>query len=1300
MAHACAPYRQYLNLLADALPAFPQRTREKGEGYYIRGAVGTVYFKLDKDEKLAAVFSTVKGTTEYETGWFFQSDTAAPHWTNKCDCPVSTNCKHAYAMALSVLVRTEAEERYPDSVLPHDEERKILEAISEGKFKQLSDPEEGGRLQAGEQHPGVPAGANPAQTPFEALAALVSEHHKRPLARHEVAVLKTITEFWSNHETSIPGTVLNALGITDSKGQRFSFHADSIRLERNAAITSPLKYWQFLACLAHAQHYHLPDFLMPFTAHDEVGSEIAKVARAKKIQQWKKTFEDEHKQSFAATASTRAATFPAEVRIRFSPTKPVWEVRVTPGAPWTPARSGQPKQWFSDFLNDRLALPPTSSLYTLFAKITAIHLGEHSYAGTSDIHILRPQDQHTRHLFLWLLLTPRVGHLLAAENGEPFQLPPIPLTWQALPGKTGSTDVIFQLVRPDGASVSLDEFEIIKNDQAILAIHNATVYACPAPLPVPNIGYRSDNPYTKAPAIPIEALRTPGAIRYIRRSKIDATALDLPAVSIIPLRPTFTIRSEANESGTEFAHIQLFAHATDNSITRVNRDDKWQTLRTAEPAPDAPITEYDTSHALVAGKHLASLGTEWNFANDAYAYRLTRQKLEDFAAWLLEARALGIDLQVAPALAALARDPDTATLEVEFTAPADGEGSGIDWFDLQIALKPADTDLTREELQLLLRANGKFVRIPGKGWRRLQVTFDAASRETLKTLGIEPDALNATPERHRFHTLQLADERIAGILPEEHARRIRERAAALRAISPPIVSSALNATLRPYQVEGFHFLAHLAENNLGGVLADDMGLGKTVQALTWLLWLQERKNGSQIENSAVTVSEQKNEFQISNFQSQIKDSPASSALRVLVVCPKSVVPNWQIETARFAPTLTTATLDLDASDPGSIVPVHAAIVVVNYAQLRNNAAPLAARHWDVVILDEGQNIKNPTSQTAKAARDLPARHRLVLTGTPIENRTLDLWSLFAFAMPGLLGTQAIFKRLYNEKTAPLARARLAARARHFMLRRTKAQVATDLPLRIEEDLYVELDGSQRKLYDVEVKRARLALLNIKTEHEFGLARFNILQSLLRLRQICCHPALIGFSETSRRASSKTEAEDATPVMQAPSAKLDALLEQLESIVETGNRVLVFSQFVTMLELIREELKRRAIRHLILTGKTENRQALVDEFQSPEGPPVFLLSLKAAGSGLNLTAASYVFLFDPWWNPAVEAQAIDRTHRIGQKNQVIACRLLARNTVEEKIRQLQQQKAELARDIVQEENLATVLDLQALRFVLS
>jgi SNF2 family DNA or RNA helicase len=359
------------------------------------------------------------------------------------------------------------------------------------------------------------------------------------------------------------------------------------------------------------------------------------------------------------------------------------------------------------------------------------------------------------------------------------------------------------------------------------------------------------------------------------------------------------------------------------------------------------------------------------------------------------------------------------------------------------------------------------------------------------------------------------------------------------------------------------------------------------------------------------------------------------------------------------------------------------LLVLNYAQLRALSPHMAQHRWQAVILDEAQYIKNPDSQTAQVARSLLAEHRLALTGTPIENRLLDLWSIFAFAMPGVLGNRTQFARGYNQQSDSLARRRLAARVRPFLLRRAKSQVAQDLPDRVEDDLFCEMEGEQKTLYRAEFKRAQQLLLSVTTQKELNEQRFHFLTSLLRLRQICCHPALVSQA-----------------MQKAESAKLNALLDLLEPLLEEGHKVLVFSQFVTMLDILRDTMRQRGWEHFYLAGETENRGELVETFQNFKGAAVFLISLKAGGFGLNLTAASYVVLFDPWWNPAVENQAIDRTHRIGQTSKVIAYRLLIKDSIEQKIRQLQQSKAALAEDVLGEERFAQSLTLDDLRFLFS
>ena len=493
--------------------------------------------------------------------------------------------------------------------------------------------------------------------------------------------------------------------------------------------------------------------------------------------------------------------------------------------------------------------------------------------------------------------------------------------------------------------------------------------------------------------------------------------------------------------------------------------------------------------------------------------------------------------------------------------------------------------------------------------------------------------------------------------------------------------------MRPYQVEGFHFLAYLTANHFGGVLADDMGLGKTLQTLAWLAWL--RDDGAAAPLSTAEQTAAPDNAKSSEGPGQAGNgtggatSPPSISWPSLVLCPKSVMDNWRAEAERFYPSLRVRLWRGEAAAELSAARESADLIVINYAQLRSLSPEIASVQWKAVILDEAQFIKNPDSQTAQTARSLQAEHRLALTGTPIENRLLDLWSIMAFAMPGALGPRAHFLRRFNAKDDPLARRRLATRVRPFLLRRAKAQVAKDLPDRVEEDLHCEMEGEQKALYLAELKRARRLLLGLKTNQQLNEQRFNVLTSLLRLRQICCHPALVNDKLRS-----------------AESAKLSALEDLLEPLMEEGHKVLVFSQFVTMLDLLRELVERRQWPHFYLAGDTENRGDLVKSFQAAEGAAVFLISLKAGGFGLNLTAAAYVVLFDPWWNPAVENQAIDRTHRIGQTSKVMAYRLLLRDTIEEKIRGLQKQKAALAGDVFGEERFAQSLTLDDLRFLFS
>ncbi|MDG2122132.1 MAG: DEAD/DEAH box helicase, partial [Verrucomicrobiales bacterium] len=590
-------------------------------------------------------------------------------------------------------------------------------------------------------------------------------------------------------------------------------------------------------------------------------------------------------------------------------------------------------------------------------------------------------------------------------------------------------------------------------------------------------------------------------------------------------------------------------------------------------------------------------------------------------------------------LASLIEDPVRAKVKFELT---EGE---IDWFDLKIVLDVEGLDLSQKELRSLVAARGGYVRMDTGGWMRLEFDLDDAQRAAVDRLGL--DIFDLSGEEHKMHVLQLSDPAAKEVFDKEAWDRICERAAALKLKVTPAVPEQMDVTLRNYQVEGFHFLSYLASNRFGGILADDMGLGKTVQALTWIVWMK-----AQAEEQKPT----------------------------LVVCPKSVLDVWSGECKKFAGHLRVQVLRTKEDLDLELLP-EIDLLVLNYSQLRVNGDKLQSIDWMAVVLDEGQQIKNPDSKAAKSARELKANHRLVLTGTPIENRLLDMWSLMAFAMPGVLGDRKYFKERFDRRKDPGAQVRLSARLRPFLLRRTKSQVAVDLPPRTEEEVFCKMEGVQEEMYNAELKRIQNILMGLETDDALRKNSFVVLQGLMRLRQICCHPALLDSAQGDEE-----------------SAKMNALFYLLDQLKSEGHKVLVFSQFVTMLDLIKERLEEEKRPYEYLTGQTKNRQEVIDRFQTSEDPTVFLLSLKAGGSGLNLTAASYVVLYDPWWNPAVENQAIDRTHRIGQKSKVIAYRLLMRDSVEEKIRVLQEQKMSLVTGVLGQESFTKNLTKDDLSFL--
>jgi SNF2 family DNA or RNA helicase len=389
-----------------------------------------------------------------------------------------------------------------------------------------------------------------------------------------------------------------------------------------------------------------------------------------------------------------------------------------------------------------------------------------------------------------------------------------------------------------------------------------------------------------------------------------------------------------------------------------------------------------------------------------------------------------------------------------------------------------------------------------------------------------------------------------------------------------------------------------------------------------------------------------------------------------VVAPRSLVYNWKQEAARFAPQL--RVLDhtgVNRAKPGAHFDEYD-VVLTTYGTLRRDIVELKDIPFDYAVLDEAQAIKNASSQSAKAARLIRADHRLALSGTPVENHLGELWSLFEYLNPGMLGGAGVFRLGEGGLRNPSEESRvlLAKVLRPFLLRRTKAQVARDLPEKTEQTLYCDLEPEQRKLYDELREHYRQSLLARVERDGIAKSKIQILEALLRLRQAACHPGLIDKHRTEES-----------------SAKLDALLPQLQEVFAEGHKTLVFSQFTSLLAIVRQRLDGEKVPYEYLDGRTRDRAGRVERFQTDPDCKLFLISLKAGGLGLNLTAADYVFLLDPWWNPAVEAQAIDRAHRIGQTRPVFAYRLIARDTVEEKVLQLQERKRALADAILTADN---------------
>ncbi|WP_027706814.1 DEAD/DEAH box helicase [Zooshikella ganghwensis] len=616
-------------------------------------------------------------------------------------------------------------------------------------------------------------------------------------------------------------------------------------------------------------------------------------------------------------------------------------------------------------------------------------------------------------------------------------------------------------------------------------------------------------------------------------------------------------------------------------------------------------------------------------------YQFFSQQLSQLTqkGWTVDIKDSGEKLFIEPEQWSIALQPETQSqVLINLTVNIDGEDIPllpllIDWLK-RTTLQPDDP---LPDPVVLLHPNGKrWITLPAEDIAPIiGILVELYDRPALKQkpgLSLPKAVLGRihqlTEQLHNIH--RQGDKALFG-LGKQLSHDLME------VVIPP---KGLKAQLRDYQHQGLNWLQFLRKSHLGGILADDMGLGKTLQTLAHILYEKE--------------------------QGRLRQ-PA------LIVAPTSLLENWQKEANHFTPQLTTLIwhgtdrMKLWSQVAGNAIDM----LITSYGTLQRDAAHLASRPFYLMVLDEAQSIKNARSKAATAVRLIDAQHRLCLTGTPVENHLEELWALFDFLTPGLLGNKQQFRRLYRkpieQQENSQSQAELTQRIRPFLLRRTKAQVAKELPAKTEMTKLVCLTGKQRKLYATLREIMADKVSSLIAEKGLKRSQIEILDILLKLRQVCCDPQLVKLPEAQQVTQS---------------AKREMLIDMLEQLVAEDRKILVFSQFTSMLQLIEKELNAKQLSYVKLTGQTRNRQAVIEEFQQGE-IPIFLLSLKAGGVGLNLTAADTVIHYDPWWNPAVQQQATDRAYRIGQDKPVFVYRLVTQHSIEEQMLMLQAKKQQLA-----------------------
>ena len=599
----------------------------------------------------------------------------------------------------------------------------------------------------------------------------------------------------------------------------------------------------------------------------------------------------------------------------------------------------------------------------------------------------------------------------------------------------------------------------------------------------------------------------------------------------------------------------------------------------------------------------------------------------------------------------LAKDGFKLCADIDFSI------NSTDSFEVDLYGKVGDEIIPFDEVYNLTVEGNKYVRIKNLGFAEVPTMNVYSLMRAFNTFDVYRNDENKYIVK-TYRAGLLSEMENLGIVTKMSRKfsKFWKQISTFSNMDVPALPKGIKAEFREYQTRGFGWLWFLYQYGLNGILADDMGLGKTLQALALLQKAKE------------------------------KDKKAPS----LVICPTSVVFNWENEIEKFAPSL--SCLKLSGTDRKELfkeIPKYD-VVITSYALVRRDISKLKKHNFRYVILDESQNIKNAESLTAQSVKELNCQHKLALSGTPIENRLEELWSIFDFLMPGFLFDKSEFNYRYvtpiMEREDKTVEKRLKSQIYPFILRRMKRDVAKDLPDKIENVAYCELTPEQKDFYMDVLDSTKEELFKSIEQYGIEKSRMSIFSALLRLRQICCHPRL--YDKENKMGIKE-------------SGKFEQLKTMLEEIISEGHRVLLFSQFVDMLDIVKEWLTSAGIKHEYLTGSTKNRQEVVENFNNNTDIPIFLISLKAGGTGLNLTGADYVIHYDPWWNPAVEDQATDRAYRIGQTKKVFVYRLITKNTVEEKIQKLKSRKRNLVDSVISvDRNIGKSLTYEDLKDIFS